>query len=268
MSARGTAWNTQLFLSSLFCATLAFNFTFFLQELFLVIAKALVPGVHATLYHNNHSWTGHAAILPLLQGTGALADLTVGVLFFWLSARTASRSTTIRLLLFWMAFQGLFQGLSQFVIGALMPANDVGVAMTYLGLSANERILAALLALLIMLWAGYGLARNLIRMLGTARETATAKARMGFVLRLVALPALFSVLLLIPFREPRNIVEVAVLPLIVMVAGLLGTQGLAWLAPPATRTARPLPGLLMPILGLLLVLAVFQLVLRPGIAFS
>ena len=68
MSARGTAWNTQLFLSSLFCSTLAFNLTFFLQELFLVIPKALVPGVHATLYHNNHGWTGDAAILPLLQG--------------------------------------------------------------------------------------------------------------------------------------------------------------------------------------------------------
>ncbi len=268
MGGQRAAWDGRLIIASALFCTLAFNITFFLQELLLVIPKALVPGVHATLYHNNHGWTGSAPILPLLQGSGALADLASGILFFCLSTRLASRSTTARLLMVWMAFQGLYQGLSQFVIGALIPSNDVGMAMTWLGFGPGARMVIALLALAVMLWSGYGLARLMIKMLGTATETGTSLARMEFVLRTATLPALLSVLLLIPYREPRNIVEVAILPLIVMVAGLLGTQGLAWLAPSTKQTARPSPGLATPVIALLLVLVFFQLVLRPGIAFS
>ena len=79
MSARnGTA---RLILASALSCTLAFNLTFFVQELLLTLPKAFVPGVHVRLYHNNHDWTGDAPILPLLQGTGGLADLIAGLLF-------------------------------------------------------------------------------------------------------------------------------------------------------------------------------------------
>ena len=41
--------------SSALLYTLAYNLTFFIQELFLVLPKALTPGLHPTLLHNNHT---------------------------------------------------------------------------------------------------------------------------------------------------------------------------------------------------------------------
>ena len=60
---------------SMLAYALAFNLTFFIQELFLVLPKAMVPDLTATLFHNNHDWTGTAPIAELFQGTGALAIL-------------------------------------------------------------------------------------------------------------------------------------------------------------------------------------------------
>ena len=63
----------RLVVSSTLLYTLAFNLTFFIQELFLVVPKALTPDLRPTLYHNNHLWQGENPIAHLLQGTGALA---------------------------------------------------------------------------------------------------------------------------------------------------------------------------------------------------
>jgi hypothetical protein len=52
------AWDWRLTISSTLLSALAFNLVFFVQELFLVVPKALTPGLHPTLYHNNHHWTG------------------------------------------------------------------------------------------------------------------------------------------------------------------------------------------------------------------
>ena len=63
----------------LLCA-LAFNLTFFWQELWLVIPKALA-GLHPVLFHNDHAWRGRSPVAELLQGTGALATLVSGLGF-------------------------------------------------------------------------------------------------------------------------------------------------------------------------------------------
>ena len=90
MSGRRVSWDRTLVLGSvLFCA-LAFNLTFFFQELFLVIPKALLPGVHATLYHNNHDWTGSDPRVELLQGT-ARARLPI-----WSSGLCSRRCWRVR----------------------------------------------------------------------------------------------------------------------------------------------------------------------------
>ena len=65
---------------TILCA-LAFNLTFFWQELWLVIPKAMTPGLHPILYHNDHDWTGTAPIVELLQGSGAIATLLSGLAF-------------------------------------------------------------------------------------------------------------------------------------------------------------------------------------------
>src|SRR5262245_15805300 len=52
------AWDWRLTAASALTYALAFNLVFFLQELALVVPKALTPGLTATLYHNNHNWEG------------------------------------------------------------------------------------------------------------------------------------------------------------------------------------------------------------------
>jgi hypothetical protein len=68
-----TPWNWTLTINSALLYALAFNLTFFIQELFLVLPKALTPGLRPTLFHNNHTWQGDNPLANLLQGTGALA---------------------------------------------------------------------------------------------------------------------------------------------------------------------------------------------------
>ena len=76
----------RLSVSAALFAAPAFNLVFFVQELALVIPKSLLPGVHATLFHNNHQWVGDAPHIALLQGTGMVADLVVGLIFAFLLA--------------------------------------------------------------------------------------------------------------------------------------------------------------------------------------
>jgi hypothetical protein len=261
-------WDKELMLASALYAALAFNLVFFLQELALVVPKAMLPGVHAILYHNNHTWTGMPPLAELLQGTGTLADLALGLAFAALLARAGARPIGLRLFFFWMAFQGLYQGLSQVLIGTVLPGNDAGMAMSYLGIEGTARIAVAIVAVLAMAAAGVWLMRQLLRKIATEDESARGMSRLGFALRTVTLPALVSVLLLIPYREPRNIIEVAVLPLIVVTSGLIWIQASTWFGPRSDNTARGTPDLLWPVVALAIVLAVFQLVLRPGVAFS
>src|SRR3546814_12865015 len=74
-------WNWPLTINSALIYTLAFTLVFFTQELFLVVPKALTPGLRPTLYHNNHGWEGDHPLASLFQGTGALAIFITGVLF-------------------------------------------------------------------------------------------------------------------------------------------------------------------------------------------
>lgn len=133
-------------MSSALLYTLAYNLTFFIQELFLVLPKALTPGLRPTLFHNNHTWEGENPLASLFQGTGALAILTSGTICGWL-LRRSWRSITVRLFLIWMTYNGLYQALPQVVIGAISPRSDAGMAITYLGLGEAARTAAALTAL-------------------------------------------------------------------------------------------------------------------------
>jgi hypothetical protein len=66
-------WDWQLTITSVLLYALAFNLIFFIQELFLVLPKALTPGLRPILFHNNHCWEGQNPLASLFQGTGALA---------------------------------------------------------------------------------------------------------------------------------------------------------------------------------------------------
>jgi hypothetical protein len=261
-------WDWRLSAQSAILYAFAFNLVFFIQELFLVLPKALVPGLRPTLYHNNHHWQGDDPLAALFQGTGALAILLTGLLFALLLSRRATRSTALRLFLIWMAYQGLFQSLPQLVVGAFSPASDVGMAMDYLGMSAAARTVAALAALAAMPAAGLWLTRPLLGLAASDAAIAGAGRRTSFVFLIAVLPALIAIPAIVLFRLPRELAEVIVPPIAVTILGLAWIQANAWRAadvrPGGFSAARPI----LPLLGALLILLLFfQLVLRPGIPF-
>ena len=75
--------------------------------------------------------------------------------------------------------------------------------------------------------------------------------------------------LLVPFRLPRNSVELVIFPTVLMVFGALWVMAGTIFSPAvASQAARSRPSLLVPVAALAAVLAFFQVVLRPGIALS
>lgn len=248
---------------SMLAYVLAFNLTFFIQELFLVLPKALVPGLQPTLYHNNHNWEGDAAIADLFQGTGALAILISGLIFAFI----ASRRSRPPFLVLWMAFHGLFQSLPQFVVGAITAGNDVGQAYDYLGLGPAGEVLLALLALAAMPVAGIWLGRRFLSTAWEPGQIETARARFGYLLRIAGLAALAAIPLIILFRVPREVIEVLAPPILVPLFGY-GWLQLAAFRPGGATADGTQPTPLLPLLvAAVALLAFFQLVLRPGIDF-
>ncbi len=262
------SWNGKLVFVSALLYTLAFNLIFFVQELFLVLPKAFLPGVRPTLFHNNHGWEGEHPLTSLFQGTGAVATFVVGVVCMLLLRRGTGRSVLVRLFLIWVAYCGLFMALPQVVIGAFNPGNDVGMAMDYLQLSANAKTVAALLALLVMPVLALWLARPLLALAGDQKAISSAGARTRFVFQVATLPVLIGIVLILPFRIPREPIEVVLLPVLVSVIGIAWIQAGAWRirtvqASGSTSDVR----IAVPASAVVLLLLVFQWVLRPGIAF-
>jgi hypothetical protein len=265
---RAMPWNWKLTINSALLYALAFNLTFFIQELFLVLPKAFTPGLRPTLFHNDHRWEGESPLAGLFQGTGALAIFLTGAVCA-LSLRCGSgRSSTVRLFLIWMTYNGFFLSLPQVVIGAISPRSDVGMAMDYLGLGAAAKTVAALAALAAMPPVALWLRRPLLNLAEDPACVASARARTRFVFRVATLPALTAVLLIIPFRVPREWVEVVMLPVVVTVIGIAWLQAGAWRVSGVTTANRSGPGsIAYPLGALLLLLLVFQLLLRQGVRF-
>jgi len=261
-------WNWKQTISSALLYTLAFNLTFFIQELFLVVPKALTPGVRATLFHNNHSWEGENPLTSLFQGTGALAIFLSGVACALLLQRRPPRSPTLRLFLIWMAYNGLFQALPQVVIGAVDPQNDLGMAMHYLRLGPTARTAAALGALALIPPAALWLTPHLLSAAEQPAPLSSARARTRFIFQVAALPALIAVALIIPFRIPRELTEVVGPPAVVALVGMVWVQAGAWRFNRVTSQGEARAGsIAYPLSAAVVLLLVFQLLLKPGIRF-
>lgn len=261
-------WLWRLSLQSGLVYLIAFNLTFFIQELFLVVPKALTPGLRPVLYHNNHNWTGSHPLETLFQGTGALAILLSGLAFAWLLGSRRLRSGNARLFALWMAYHGLFQSLPQVASVPLSPGTDVALAFDYFALGVGARAAAAFVALAAMAAAGLWLARQLLALARAPADVATPAARSGFAFRLAALPAFAAIPAIILYRVPRELVEVVAPPIAVTLVGILWLQCGAWrVADAAPAGAPPTGAIRLPLLVALALLAFFQLVLRPGIPF-
>ena len=251
---------------SLLSYVLAFNLTFFIQELFLVLPKAFVPGLRPILYHNNHDWLGNSPLAELFQGTGALAILISGLVFAMLAGRSENRSSTTRLFFVWMAYNGLFQSLPQWAFAAVTPGNDTARALDYFGLSFSAQLVIGLVAVAAMIGAGILLARRFLE-LGQPEWIANGRARASFVLRIAVIPTVLAIPILIAFRVPREWDEVIIPTIAVPLVGLIWVQALSWRTRVAARPIGPSRNLLWPAVLALALLAVFQLVLRPGVRF-
>lgn len=249
---------------SLLLYTLAFNLTFFVQELFLVVPKALTPGLRPTLFHNNHNWAGSHPLEYLFQGTGVAAILLCGLIFAWAAMRGAGRTESTRLFVLWMAYHGLFQSLPQIAFAGVSPNSDTGLALDWFALPAAAELAVTVLGVVAIIAAGLFMTRRFLE-LGPAM--ATGRARSWFVFTLAVLPAALAVPILILFRIPREWVEVVVPTIAVPLIGLIWVQTNAWRIPVAARPVQPSPSLAVPLVLVLGLLALFQLVLRPGIAF-
>lgn len=261
-------WNWHITLASLLLYTLAFNLMFFVQELFLVLPKACLPGVHPTLFHNNHNWTGAHPLTELFQGTGALATLVLGVACACGLRRDPAAPVWRRMLLFWLAFAGVFMALPQVVAGVLIPQGDVGRAMVYLGLGPMAKTALALLSLAAMPLFALWLLRPLLQLADAPAQVATARGRNRFVFLAATLPGLVAIAPIVVYRVPREWIEVLIVPVVVTIVGLAWIQAGAWRE--ETVDARgdgarwPVA---MPLLAAAALLAVFQWVLRPGVTF-
>lgn len=242
---------------------LAFNLTFFIQELFLVLPKSMVPGLTATLYHNNHDWTGSDPVAELYQGTGCIAILVSGLVF----SLIASHQVRPSFFILWMAFNGLFQALPQFIVGAIIAGNDMGRAYDYLGIGMVGETALALAALAAMPVAGVWLGRQFLAAAWEQGQLGSFCCRFAFLLRMAGLPTLAALPIIILFRVPREFIEVVAPPILVPMFGY-GWMQIAAFCPGAAsaRGARP-QNVVAPLISAAALLAIFQLVLRPGITF-
>lgn len=262
------AWDWRLVVLSALLCTVTFNLVFFVQELFLVLPKAFTPGLQPTLFHNNHLWQGEHPLASLFQGTGVLATFLLGSICLLLLRQGMGRSLASRLSLIWIGYCGVFMALPQVVVGALSSGSDVGMAMEYFKLGANAKAIAALLALAIIPFFAREFSRHLLGLASQPAQLANAGARSRFVFQVATLPALLAIVLILPFRVPREWLEVVFLPLVVFMAGMPWIQSGAWrlrdVVPNAlSRTF----SLAYPLAAAVALLLVFQLVLRPGIRF-
>jgi len=265
---RTVRWNWNLTVTSALLYTLAFNVTFFIQELFLVLPKALTPGLRPTLFHNNHQWEGDNPLASLLQGTGALAIFLTGIAGALLLRRGPGRSSTRWLFLIWMTYNGFLQALPQVIVGSLVPQNDVGMAMEYLHWGAPAKTAAALLALATIPCVGVWLTGPLLSLARDPADLASPRARTRFIFEVATLPALTAILLIIPFRVPRNWIEVVMVPVVVTFIGITWLQASAWRDSTAKADPRLGAGsITYALTAVVLLLLVFQLLLRPGIHF-
>jgi hypothetical protein len=261
-------WDTQLTAISVLLYTLAFNLVFFVQELFLVLPKAFTPGLRPTLFHNNHRWEGEHALASLFQGTGALATFVLGLGCLFLLRQGVGRTVAARLFLIWVAYCGVFMALPQVVVGALSSGSDVGMAMEYFRLTAPAKNIAALLALAAIPLFAREFSRQLLGLASEPAQLAGTGGRSRFIFQVATLPALAAMVLILPFRVPREWIEVVFLPVIVTGVGLFWIQSGAWRLRTVRATGLPATtSLVYPLVAVIALLLIFQLLLRPGVDF-
>jgi hypothetical protein len=171
------------------------------------------------------------------------------------------------LFVIWMTFHGFFESLPQVVVGAVLPQNDVGMAMDYLRLTPAVKSAAALIALAAITAIAIWLTRPLLELAERSSDIINAGKRTRFIFHVATLPALIAIPLIIAFRVPGTIDQVAIVPIAVTVIGISWVQASAWCVTAQPGDASPMRSSRYPLVAVAALFLVFQLILRPGIAF-
>jgi len=148
--------------------------------------------------------------------------------------------------------------------------NDVGMAMDYMRLGATVKTVAALVALAAIPLAALSLRRSLLSLADDPRHVASIRARTRFIFQVATLPTIAAILLIIPFRVPREWAEVVAVPVVVTVIGIAWLQAGAWAVTGVKAAGGPLSvrSIAYPLVTLPVLLAIFQFLLRPGLRFQ
>ena len=134
--------------------------------------------------------------------------------------------------------------------------------------AAGTKTFWALIALVAIPPLAIWLMHVLLGLAEDVRQLATPGARTKFVFLAGTLPAIIGILLIIPFRVPRAILEVMLPPVLVTVVGMAWMQTGAWRVRGVFfEGARPVGRIAFPLIATVVLLLIFQLVLRPGIPF-
>ena len=99
-------------------------------------------------------------------------------------------------------------------------------------------------------------------------QLSSVRARTRFIFHIATLPGLIALALIIPFRVPRELTEVVGPPVVVALVGIVWIQAGAWRFDRVTPQGEAGAGAIAyPLSAVLVLLLLFQLLLRPGIPF-
>ena len=148
------------------------------------------------------------------------------------------------------------------------PISDVADALNYLNVGVTLRNVLAIGALASLVFVGLSLTRPLLELAPSSLHVATPRARTRFISQIGTLSGLIGVVLIIPFRIPP--IEQIEWPVIVFSLPLFWTLANAWRvkdAHPVANTANQKVNWIL-VVALVGLLAIFRLLLAPGIAFA
>jgi len=267
ITAANRVANYATIINSAVLYALAFNIIYFLQELFLVLGKKAL-GLKVLLYHNDHNWLGEHPKMLLMQGLGALAIFLIGLISLFAYKYISDSKGTWKLLLLWMAFQGLVQSIPQVMIAALDPETDVGEALV--GYLKLDQTLLTLFGVVCAIALGLICIYFSRLFLGFGADTVdygNPRAKLKYIRFIAVGAALIGSILVVPFKIPPMRHTIA--PFMVFIFSIPWV----WTSAGLDVTVRPvLNGIdkkvyRLPIVFLILLLLFFQLILAKGVEF-
>lgn len=263
-TSEGKSW--VLILNSSLLYALSFNIIFFFQELALALGKRWL-GLKAYLYHNNHNWEGEHPMQALAQGYGAITIFILGVVFYFASLNLNKSSSSWRLFILWLSFQGFSQSIPQFISASTEKSTDTGQAFTYLGLPDEVGLLMAVTGIILSLWLGYRFCQMFLSLSDDTDVIKNSEARGIYIRNIVLWPAIIGAVLTIPFRVMpwSRAASPFMLALISIPMILASARRMRLTTVIETSASKKI--LIAPVVALVVLLLVFQLVLAKGVPF-